>query len=514
MRKEALVQWCLSRPIRCGLLIFLLAALPRWGYGFYVQSHTTKGFAGEMERAAASLATQGDIADTYGPGSGPSAHVAPLYAYLLAALYRIFGLPDTVGRWAQVTLAVSVSATCIALLPALGQRLRLRPGVGYAAALLAAISPLNLWIETSGSWEQPVAAMCLFGLLYSAVTLHDCGWNARGLVLGTGLLVGTAALLSPVLLPAVIIVLCSELCLQVNSRKRVAVAVCLIAAISVACMAPWMVRNYVKLGGLVAFRSNLGLELWIGNNAQTNGSVSDSDWITSQCHPYCSRLAASQLKSVGELAYMRGKQQEALAWIAANPGRFAVLTARRWLTYWLPLAASAAPLATAVILKDCAFTVVGSGSLVGLVWAFVAGHRYRWLFLATLAGPSLIYMVTHVDPRYRYSTFLLMVLMGCQGIWWVMAAGWRRLGPMGRLRRLHGDIRSRRSLARLSLVFAVLAASQYQMLRSFGERHGVQRLRHDHRFTGSASSQPPAHCYSGCGGGPMRTLNACPSSEA
>ena len=32
-----------------------------------------------------------------------------------------------------------------------------------------AVAPLNLWIETSGSWEQPYAALALVGLLLAEV---------------------------------------------------------------------------------------------------------------------------------------------------------------------------------------------------------------------------------------------------------------------------------------------------------------------------------------------------------
>jgi hypothetical protein len=413
-----------NKPVRIGILLFLLAALPRLVYGLGVVS--PKGFGGEMERAAVSLVTQGDIADVFGAGTGPSAHVAPLYAYFLALVYRVFGVHDQWGWRAQVTLAVIISSTCVALLPWLGRRLGVRPAVGYAAAVLAALLPLNLWVETCGSWEQHAAALCLIGLLAAFMKLHDRCWTGLGLVLATGLLLGLAALLSPIVLPAAAAMVASELGVQAGCRRRVAGRVALLTLVAVACLVPWTVRTYVRLGGLVAIRSNFGLELWIGNNPDADGTATSPDFPN--WHPYTNPEERARVRSMGELAYMHEKQRAALAWIGANPGQFAALSVRRARLFWFP-SPDVWPRDTPQRqFKSIVFSLVGLGGLVGLVWTFWVGQRHRWLLLAAVLGPTVIYLVTHVEPRYRYPTFLLTMLLSCQAFAWCLTAVLPRLG--------------------------------------------------------------------------------------
>src|SRR5262245_58459468 len=46
---------------------------------------------GEANLIAYSLATTGAYADAFGPGTGPSAHVAPIFPFILSVIYRLTG---------------------------------------------------------------------------------------------------------------------------------------------------------------------------------------------------------------------------------------------------------------------------------------------------------------------------------------------------------------------------------------------------------------------------------------
>ena len=96
-------------------LLFLLALTLRLIYGLAVMGHPSPDYKGdEMERAAASVAVQGEIANVYSDTSGPSANVSPLYPYFLGGLYRLAGLPGDGGWIAQVLAASIATAAGIA----------------------------------------------------------------------------------------------------------------------------------------------------------------------------------------------------------------------------------------------------------------------------------------------------------------------------------------------------------------------------------------------------------------
>jgi hypothetical protein len=398
------------------LVIFLLAASVRV---LYVRVSLPKngngaGAGAEMERAAVSLARTGQLASVYDDETGPSAHVAPLYPYYLALVYRVFGLPGDSGRLAQQLLSVLIVALSIALLPLLARRLRLSPWTGLAAAIGMALAPLNLWIECSGSWEQPVSALALLGLVFAFAVLHDREWRSSWMVCLTGLLVGILALLSPSLLPVVAIAIAGEWLVQ-SGRTRVFVGSLAIAVVAGVCVAPWMVRNHVAIGN-ACLRSNFGLELWVGNNPSANGKTfgthaEDPRNLLYAIHPYSNAGERARLKVIGEAAYMREKQAQAVAWITAHPGEFARLCLRRVQIFWFPSADLWPPSTPAREMKAAIWSLTGLGTIVGLLLLLVRRHPHAVLLLSAAIGPSLVYLITHVDSRYRYPIFAVSLLL-------------------------------------------------------------------------------------------------------
>jgi hypothetical protein len=407
-----------NRSVVVGLLIFFLAAVPRL---IYALGTDKLGTGAEMERAAINLAQCGELGNIYAPDSGKSAHVAPLYAFLLSLMYSIFGVPNVGGRMAQRIAAVLITSLGIALLPMVSKRLRLHPWAGYVAAIILALSPVNLWIECSGCWEQPYAALALLGLVYAFAALHACQWQSLPLVIGTGLLVGLTALLSPSILPAAGLMLAAELFFQAAQRKQVLRGAFVMLAIGAICVAPWIYRNYRALGGFVAVRSNFGLELWVGNNPEATGRTfgthaDDPNGILWRIHPYSNKQEKAHLKAIGELAYMREKLHQALAWIREHPRRFVDLTLTRAQLYWFPPADMWTPTTSARGLKATFWCLTSLGVLIGAIELLRRRQSYAWILLAGILGPALVYMITHVDVHYRYPALALSVLLCCEAL--------------------------------------------------------------------------------------------------
>lgn len=414
------------RLLAVALVLFALAFGCRAAYLFATGKYREKS-SSEMERAATSLAREGTLGNVFADDSGPSAHVVPLYSCLLAGIHWCLGVKSLTAMVAQQLLAVAVTSLVIAALPWLAWRCRLPVATGVLAGLFLAVSPLNLWVETSGSWEQPYAVGVMLLLLLALVRLHDSEWQDRRAVVCTGLLLGISALLSPALLPFAALAILFEFFTRAQIRRDVFGAGCVMAVLAALVVAPWVYRNYRVLGGFVPLRSNLGLELLIGNNPESNGQTFNTAWtdannFLARTHPVSDLHQRTHLKEVGELAFMREKGQEARAWIAANPGAFAHLTLERLRLYWLPPESLWDAGSPGRWLKPWVFGGLSVAGFLGLAGLFRNRHPYRWLFLALLLGPSLIYVLTHVNPRYRYFTFWVSALLACD---WLVKVGRR-----------------------------------------------------------------------------------------
>jgi len=406
------------RILSCLVLLFVLAFSVRLAYILAKQTYLDLRMA-EMERVAACLADQGTLGNAFSDDSGPTAHSTPLYPAFLAAIYRVFGAHTQTGRLAQEIAGILLSSLGITLLPVLARRANLERGSGWAAALLLAVLPLNLWVETSGAWEQPAAALVLVAILFTVLSLHDRQWQSKPLVVLLGVLTGAAALLSPALLPAVAFLLAAEFLPRGVPRIQLLRAAPLFLIPCVLLVGPWIVRNRVVMGGWVALRSDFGMQLWLGNHPGSNGKSFDLSWDNRDSfiyrnNPYLSRTELLELKEVGELEYMRAKQRQGVAWISENPTEFASLCLQRFRLFWFPptdLWDGTAPRMN--VLKAIWYSLFTLGMFGEMVFLCLTRHATRWLWPAVLLGPTLAYMVTHVDARYRYPVFALSALLCC-----------------------------------------------------------------------------------------------------
>lgn len=193
--------------LRAFLVIFVLVFASRFGYFLHARPYRTMpngtyGAMYEMETSADHLAREGRMADVFGPGSGPSAHVAPLYAFYLAGVDRLAGLEVGRFRFLHGLGAIFATSLFAGLLPAFAHRARLSPGVGVGAACLVGMAPFGLWMEIRGDWETAWLPLALAAICWSLMALQDRGWAGLGRPAATGMLFGLGGLLSPVVLLA------------------------------------------------------------------------------------------------------------------------------------------------------------------------------------------------------------------------------------------------------------------------------------------------------------------------
>jgi hypothetical protein len=379
----------------------------------------------EVELAAVSLLEHGVLGNVYHHPTGPTAHVSPLWPLVMAAIFAVIGPYTLAAMLVESFLAMVLTAANLACLPWLARRTRWPESAGWIAAFTLAILPINFIYESHGDWEQPLAALVLTGLVACFLELHEAGWQRPWLVGTAGVLSGIAALLSPSLLPAIALMIVVEFAWASGPRRRVLGGAAVICAISLLLVAPWMLRNYYALGGFVPLRSNFGLELSFGNNPEATGSSnvdwSDPDMSNKMRHPHPNGAECRRLGEIGELAYMKQRQAEAVSWIRANPGRFLALTAARFRMFWFPGPEMFNSISVSTVTKMIAFGGISALMFFGLARRLWQRDWSALLLAAAILGTSLIYMITHVELRYRLPAHALSALVAADTVVWLAA---------------------------------------------------------------------------------------------
>jgi 4-amino-4-deoxy-L-arabinose transferase-like glycosyltransferase len=367
--------------------------------GWIVIGHTYRfkstdhdfGFGWEMGRIGASLASGHGFSSPFGPATGPTAWEPPVYPYLIAGIFQVFGIYSKMSAFVLLTLNSVFSAlTCVPIFLIARRIFSERVAVGSAWAW--ALLPNVMYWCTKWVWETSLSALLLAMIVWLTLILEDRdGWLPW---FQFGLLWGIAALNSTVLLSFLPAAGLWAWYRRAKRGKRSLARVVLASAVFLACIAPWLVRNDQTFGKFIFVRDNFGAELRMGN-----GNGADGTWME-YLHPTQDVYARSQYQAMGELAYIAMRKRQALDYIEANYARFAGLCVKRFLYYW-----DGPPKATQPWWMNDAKNSLFLASSVLTFWGLGRALRLRksgvglllWLILLYPA----VYYVVFPSPRYR-----------------------------------------------------------------------------------------------------------------
>ncbi len=349
-------------------------------------------FGWEMGRIGYALASGQGFSNPFNEPTGPTAWEPPLYPFLIAGVFKVFGIYTHASAIVLLTINSLFSAlTCIPIF--LIAKRCFRETVAIWAAWLWALLPSVAYWCTRWVWETSLAALLLSVLFWLALTLEEKDgskpWVQFGLLWGIAALVNTSLL---AFLPV------SGLWAWRRRWKRGKPSlsgVVLASMIFVACITPWLVRNYRTFGRVVFLRSNFGAELRIGNGPNADGTWQE------YLHPTQNVYEMLRYKTMGELAYVDERKQEATTFIRENPGRFVILSLKRFIYYWagVPKLAKNPALAP---LKNALFLTSSVLALWGLGRALRKHAPGAWLFFWLILSYSAVYYLVFPHPRYRH----------------------------------------------------------------------------------------------------------------
>jgi 4-amino-4-deoxy-L-arabinose transferase-like glycosyltransferase len=362
---------------------------------------------------------QGNVARALLAGKGfgsplvsnqPSAIMPPVYPLIVAGFFRFFGIHTVASITAiHVFDCLINSLACIPIF--LVARRSFGERVAWWAAWGWAFFPYGIYFAAAWAWSTHLLLLCLCWLIYLA---QDMERSSRlGLWAGFGLLAGFAGLTEPSALVAVaflMVLACWRL--AVDGKRWLVPGV--VASLTVAAaLSPWMIRNALVIHHFIPMRDSMGLELWLGNNGNS------LHWTNNNLSPLHDARELADYNSMGELAYMNHKMQQAKAYIHDHPAWYAWMCVRRavylWTGYWSfnrdylalePMDPANIPFATAL-------TLLG---LLGFLtaWRKTPFEAIRYCSVLFLY-PAMYYFIHPEAYRMRPLDPLLLIL-GCHAI--------------------------------------------------------------------------------------------------
>lgn len=350
------------------------------------------GFGWEMGRVAASLASGHGFSSPFGPPTGATAWEPPLYPYLSAGVFLVFGIYSKASAFALLALNSVFSAlTCIPIFHIARRTFSEKVAVGAAWAW--ALLPNVLFWCTRSVWETSLSALLLAVIFWLALSLEDrdglLPWIEFGLLWGIVALNGTS-LLS--FLPAAGLWAWYR---RAKRGKRSLPGVVLASVIFFACITPWLVRNDRTFGQFIFIRDNFGAELRLGNGPGADGT------LMLYLDPPHDLYAMRQFQSLGELNYIALRKQQAVAYIKQDYRRFAGLSAKRFICFW-----ASPPKPTQPTWLEPAKMSLFLASSALMFWGLGRALRLRkpgaWLFVWLVLLYPAIYYVVYAIPRYRH----------------------------------------------------------------------------------------------------------------
>ena len=130
------------------------------------------GFGWEMGRIGAAIASGHGFSDAFGAPTGPTAWEPPLYPYLTAGVFHIFGIYSRASAFVLLSINSIFSAlTCIPIF--LISRRIFSEKVAVGSAWTWALLPYVMFWCTRWVWETSFSALLLAVISWLALTMQD-----------------------------------------------------------------------------------------------------------------------------------------------------------------------------------------------------------------------------------------------------------------------------------------------------------------------------------------------------
>jgi hypothetical protein len=277
----------------------------------------------EPGNVAAALAQGRGFSDPFDGGTGATAWVSPLPAWVEAAVFVALGVKTAASATAMLVLTVlGLGAANALLLAALGPYGAWFRGAASAAFLaFCALLPGGPLEVLSEAWLDMLLSVAL---LWAALGMaHAPGRRSAAALVAVSLL---APLENAGLAVSAGIVLLALAWRYRREARRLAVPL-VAAAAAAAAVGAWSARNAAVLGRLVPLKSNFWFELHLANVDSADG-LPRMETVLRRL-PFFDVAEFNRYSHLGEIAYVESFRQPALDAIRRDPLHFAGNVMRR-----------------------------------------------------------------------------------------------------------------------------------------------------------------------------------------
>ena len=354
----------------------------------------------------------------------------PLYPFLVALLYRIFGYGPFVPGFFQACLD---AGTAVLIYKITARALAGAPrGVGKVANITGIIAAAG-WCffvpaQAYSAILMPTAgAIFVFWLLvWQIVRTEDAPSRSRcfafGVLVGiTAMGVATILVLIPLFITAVFIRG------ERSAFTSKGVAIALLFAGILAGTSPCWIHNYFVARDPAFLSAHGGINLWLGNNPEATGYPrfpglhAGQGQMLRDSIDQAEAAAGRTLKRSEVSRYWSSKARD---YILANPGAWLKLLARKIGNFWNAfeyddLGVVAILRENGVVLPGLRFALVAALGLSGAVFAWRAFPTSRWIAAAIVLHVGAILPV-FVTERYRLAAvpgLLVLAALGLERLW-------------------------------------------------------------------------------------------------
>ena len=367
-------------------------------------------FGWEMGRLARSIAEGHGFSSPTDLNSGPSAWTAPVYPYILAGVFKVFGIYTRASAWVILAFnSIFASLTCWTLYRIAGRIYS--PGVALATAWTWAVFPYLIYWPVRVVWEASFSTFLLTLALWVAIEMADWGLSRYRDWIAFGLLWGLIALTNTALISLLPFML-AWLAFRLENKRRAYLGTLVCLGVLVLCVTPWTLRNYRVFGRFVFIRDNLPLELHEANNQFSGGLWSRNE------HPGNDPASMRRFEELGEIRFMDEKKAEVREFIRNNPELFLGYCLQRVWYFW------AAPPQMVIVhgydlwvARHVEFLLAALFAFGGLALTFVRRNPYRWLLTPFLLIYPLPYYLVNPFPRYKHSIEPIMLILIVYVLW-------------------------------------------------------------------------------------------------
>ena len=369
-------------------------------------------FGYELGRVARAIAAgEGFSSPLRDMNTGPTAWFTPIYPYLVAAIFKTWGIYSDMSHIIIATLNCAFAALTIIPIHGIAKR-TFGNSVAIGASWIWVFLPTALYFPIVWIWDTALTALIFLLIFWATLALR----GKRNVLpwAGYGVLWAIGGLINPSILSVFPFFLGWLLW---SERKESAIFVKHAAAVLLLFtigLVPWTVRNYRVFGKVIVLRSNFGLELWLGNNPNV------IDMLSQLSHPNDNPEEAEKYRRMGEIAYMQQKEHEAFAFMRTHPRDTASHAFRRFVDIWLSQTDNVVDLwriaswyERVLLTFNCSLALL---SLLGVLYARRSSNPEAAPYGLVLLIFPLIFYLTHASPRYRFPMDPIIVVLATSSV--------------------------------------------------------------------------------------------------